>query len=256
MIVMDLDNTLLRSDKTISDYTVTVLEKCRVMGIKTAFATARSDKAVARFIARFAPDAFIGYGGALVLANGVSICRFDIPAKRSSQIIGECLSVPGITSIWAINEVVAICNDLEFTMNPSEYSYKYDEFATDYQNSYLKIWFSASNRSVAKAIIDKFPTCNMVEYSGENLYSLTDSNATKWNAIKMVAEYYDINKKEIVAFGDDFNDLEMLQKCGVGVAMGNAIAEVKAVANCICDTNDNDGVAKWLETYGFALKHE
>jgi hydroxymethylpyrimidine pyrophosphatase-like HAD family hydrolase len=51
----------------------------------------------------------------------------------------------------------------------------------------------------------------------------------------------------VVAFGDDYNDVEMLSECGIGVAMGNAIDECKAVADHICGDCDDDGMAKWLE---------
>jgi hydroxymethylpyrimidine pyrophosphatase-like HAD family hydrolase len=51
----------------------------------------------------------------------------------------------------------------------------------------------------------------------------------------------------IAAFGDDHNDVEMLRRCGFGVAVANAIEEAKAAAGCICGTNDNDGVANWIE---------
>ena len=56
-----------------------------------------------------------------------------------------------------------------------------------------------------------------------------------------------INKAEIVAFGDDLNDIDLLTHAGVSVAMKNALESVKEIADHICDTNDNDGVAKWLE---------
>jgi len=50
-----------------------------------------------------------------------------------------------------------------------------------------------------------------------------------------------------VSFSDDYNDFDMIRECGIGVAVINALDEVKAVANYICDANENDGVAKWLE---------
>ena len=53
--------------------------------------------------------------------------------------------------------------------------------------------------------------------------------------------------EEMIAFGDDFNDIGMLKLCGKGIAMGNAIKEVKAVANDITKTNNEDGVAYYLE---------
>lgn len=69
MIVTDLDNTLLRSDKSISKYTISIFSKCQKKGIKVVFATARSKQAAARFLDMFMPDVFIGYGGALALSG-------------------------------------------------------------------------------------------------------------------------------------------------------------------------------------------
>jgi len=114
MIVTDLDNTLLRSDKTISDYTISVLKKCQSKGVKVVFATARSAQASTRFLDKFMPDIFVGYGGALVSAGKEAIHRVAIPAKISSQIIKECLLSPEVLSILAINESVALTNDKKF----------------------------------------------------------------------------------------------------------------------------------------------
>ena len=72
-------------------------------------------------------------------------------------------------------------------------------------------------------------------------------DATKANAVAALSRYWNIAQSEIVAFGDDLNDIDLLTYAGVGVAVANALDEVKAVADDICDTNDNDGVAKWLE---------
>jgi len=52
---------------------------------------------------------------------------------------------------------------------------------------------------------------------------------------------------EIAAFGDDTPDIGMLRLCGLGVAMGNAIPAVKAAADVVIGTNDEDGIAEWLE---------
>ncbi|MBQ7433328.1 MAG: HAD hydrolase family protein [Lachnospiraceae bacterium] len=58
--------------------------------------------------------------------------------------------------------------------------------------------------------------------------------------------YANFDMEEIVAFGDDYNDIEMLRACGTGVAVGNALAEVKQAADEVCLTNEEDGVALWL----------
>ena len=79
---------------------------------------------------------------------------------------------------------------------------------------------------------------------------VTDLDGTLLRHDKTISEYTAsvfYRCRKAVAFGDDYNDIEMLRDCGIGVAVANAIPEVKTAADYICDTNDNDGVAKWLE---------
>jgi hydroxymethylpyrimidine pyrophosphatase-like HAD family hydrolase len=59
-----------------------------------------------------------------------------------------------------------------------------------------------------------------------------------------------VARDEVIAFGDSHNDLDMLEFAGVGVAMGNASAEVKALADLITDSNEDDGIATALERLG------
>ena len=246
MIVSDLDGTLLRNDKSISNYTISMLSNCQLKDIKVVFATARSTQAAAKFLDMFTPDIFIGYGGALAYANEKIISRFDIPADISFQLINDCLKEPEITSILAINESVALTNRLD-TLDTESSHYKYTDFTVKNNLSYLKISLIASNPGIVERIALKYPMCDILRYTGEDLYRFANCNAVKWNAVNAVADRYNINTDMIVAFGDDINDLEMLQHCGTGVAVANAIDEVKAAADYICDTNENDGVAKWLE---------
>jgi len=63
----------------------------------------------------------------------------------------------------------------------------------------------------------------------------------------MLVEYIGIDPSDVVAFGDDINDLGMLKSAGTAVAVSNAIDEVKVVADHITESNDQDGVAKFLE---------
>ncbi|MCL2814410.1 MAG: HAD family hydrolase [Oscillospiraceae bacterium] len=246
MIVTDLDNTLLRRDKSISNYTISILSNCQTKGIRVVFATARSTQAASKFLDMFTPDIFIGYGGALAFAYDKIINRFDIPSDISFQLISDCLKEPEITSILAINESVALTSRLD-TLDSESSHYKYTDFTIKNNLSYLKISLVAANPNIVERIALNYPMCDMLRYTGEDLYRFANRNAVKWNAVNAVAEYCNINKDMIVAFGDDMNDLEMLKNCGIGVAVANAIDEVKAAADYICDSNENDGVAKWLE---------
>ena len=248
MIVTDLDDTLLRSDKSISDYTVSILEKCRDRGIMIAYATARSRQAVTKFFERFTPDIFIGYGGAVSFAGDEVICRYAIPSEISSRLISRCLQEPEILYVHASNETVAHANSLDSKITEIAH-YERVDFSQISGISYLKISIVSKNPVVVGRIASEFPTLGMLRYTGEDLYRFADRSAVKWNAVKAVAEHYCIYTGNIAAFGDDINDLEMIRNCGIGVAVENAVDEVKAAARYICDTNDSDGVANgWKNT--------
>jgi len=73
--------------------------------------------------------------------------------------------------------------------------------------------------------------------------------ASKLDAVKLVSKQFGIEKENIIAIGDNFNDQEMIAYAGLGIAMGNAPDEVKAIADYVTDTNNNDGVAKALEKF-------
>ncbi|MCL2548660.1 MAG: HAD family hydrolase, partial [Symbiobacteriaceae bacterium] len=77
--------------------------------------------------------------------------------------------------------------------------------------------------------------------------------ATKAAAVAELARIWGIDAADIVAFGDDLNDIDMLNHAGVGVAMGNAVEEVKAIADYICPSNEEDGLARWLQEYVLEL---
>jgi len=84
-------------------------------------------------------------------------------------------------------------------------------------------------------------------YTSKPIYlEVMNKKASKTNAVKFIIERYHIAQEETIAIGDNFNDKEMIQFAGKGVAMGNAPDEIKAVANYITDTNNNDGVSKAL----------
>jgi len=246
MIVTDLDETLLHTDKSISEYTISILEKCRAKGIKIVFATARSTQSASKMLKQFTPDIFIGYGGALVLANEKVIHRFDISADISSNLINDCLKDPEIMHVLATNENVSYTNKTNPEDKRMSHYHEFD-FSTNNNISYLKISIISDNPNSVEKIALAYPELDFLHYKGENFYRFANKNAVKWNAIKAVSDFYNINTDMFVAFGDDMNDLEMIKNCGIGVAVDNALDAVKNVAKYTCETNNNDGVAKWLE---------
>ena len=71
--------------------------------------------------------------------------------------------------------------------------------------------------------------------------------ASKTNAMQFIMKMYGLEKDEVIAIGDNYNDKGMIEFAGMGVAMGNAPEEIKAAADIITDSNNSDGVAKALE---------
>ena len=98
-----------------------------------------------------------------------------------------------------------------------------------------------------RLIENNLPKNSYMFTSRDNITFVSHKEAVKSKATAALAEHWGIKASEIVAFGDDLIDIDILEWSGVGVAMGNALGEVKAVADYICDTNENDGVAKWIE---------
>ena len=74
-----------------------------------------------------------------------------------------------------------------------------------------------------------------------------DRSATKWNGIKAMLDICNCSPNETVYFGDDQDDIDPIKMCGLGIAVFNGIDEAKAVADYITESNDDDGVAKWIE---------
>jgi Cof subfamily protein (haloacid dehalogenase superfamily) len=79
--------------------------------------------------------------------------------------------------------------------------------------------------------------------SAKGLLDIMASGVSKGSAIKKMAEELNIDLEQVIAFGDNYNDLEMFEVVGLSVAMGNAVEKIKSVAKFITCSNDNSGVA-------------
>ena len=82
---------------------------------------------------------------------------------------------------------------------------------------------------------------------GVEVLEVFDPAVNKWEGVLHVARRHGIEPREIIAIGDDVNDLPMLQNAGLGVAMGNGRSEAKAVADLVIGTNADEGLAQFLE---------
>ena len=241
MIATDLDSTLLRTDKTISDYSVSMFNTCREKGIMTVFATARPLSMTSVFTKKIHIDGLIATNGAFIYAANKLIYEYVLPVELSRKLLAELSVSPEIIRISARKREGYYTN---IPMNETEVSY---DFRIPLNEPIVHLSFRTDDTAYAVEIIRKYPELEIYHTSGENHYDVGAKGCNKANGVKKLAFEFGIHIDEIVAFGDDYNDIEMLRECGVGIAVSNAINEVKVAADYICDTNDNDGVAKWLE---------
>src|SRR5690606_22853978 len=82
-----------------------------------------------------------------------------------------------------------------------------------------------------------------------NIIEIVKKGINKAVGLQKIAHYYQIPEDRIIAFGDEDNDLEMIEYAGVGVAMGNAIDPLKNIANHVTVTNEEHGIGTFLEEY-------
>jgi hypothetical protein len=246
MIVLDLDGTLLRDDKSVSEYTIDILKKCRDKGIKVIFATVRSttdDVAP--------PEWFHGCvkkSGAVAYDGSQLVYERVMPIDDVRSLLLACDRA-------RIKAVAQNCCDSVHYSNfnvTEEWSYIADYKKVDFAEiefDVAKIYTVAETTEDLRLIKNNLPKNAYLFTSRDNITFVSHKEAVKSKATAALAEHWGIKSSEVVAFGDDLIDIDILEWCGAGVAMNNALDEVKAVADFICDTNENDGVAKWVEKY-------
>ncbi|MGI6173381.1 MAG: HAD family hydrolase [Christensenellales bacterium] len=251
LIVVDLDGTLLRNDKSISSFSKKSIADARTKGIRFAFASARG-ASTERYIAENLFDAYILCNGAAIYADGKCIRRNRIePAVYVPFLRG--LSQKGIP-VAAEVENLCYANFAPSEKWPLYAPNVFTDFS-DVQNT-LGILESADKlhahpRSAddIAAIENTLPDFLYLKMSRDGLAMIMHQEATKSNGIKCLAEHYGIELSDVAAFGDDVNDIDMLKTVGIGIAMGNAVAEVKQIASEVCLSNEEDGVAHWIRKF-------
>ncbi len=252
IVVTDLDNTLLNPSKKISKFTENILSKCHSNGICIAYASARSMSAISNYLHEKFPQFIIANNGASIYnSSGNLIYSNPINKTLLKEIVDRLLSEDKITKIGLQTNNIYYGNDPLISTYPwlKEWCPTFSDFKEMPKEDVLKISTECSEIYVLRDIVKEYSKLHLYENSGENWQQIMLCNSTKTNAIKFIAEHLQIDFKDVISFGDDFNDIEMISTSGIGVAVENAIDSVKKSADYICPTNENDGVAKWIQEH-------
>lgn len=267
MIGLDMDGTLLTTEKKLTAYTRQVLEKAMAQGIEVVLSTGRSLTGIPKEILELPGMKYaVTINGARIMDLKNQKILYESMLSRETAL--KLLDI--ISEYDAIQEafIDSVCysskDKLEhvgdFFLNPGavEYVLKSRTPVEDVKAIVLQkempvdkvngIFKSAKDKKSSYERLSKVPGVVIVS-SFRNNWEINAEGTDKGNALLRLGNFLGIRREEIMACGDSMNDLAMLKAVGLGVAMANADPEVKKAADYITASNNEDGVAKAIEKF-------
>ena len=241
-VITDLDRTLLRTDKTISEYTYTILKKCHDRGIILMAATARPERAILAYHKQIHFEAITTLNGARIILPH-SIIENGIKHSSAESILKKVIKIPGL--VLSIETGDGIFSNVPI---PEWNAAVFNGFpALPTESIIYKLLLSSKENNIQKEVKKALTPDTYMTVADSKLIQVMSTASTKWNGIKSMLKAVDVKQNEAVYFGDDYDDIESIKNCGVGIAVSNAIDEVLDVADFITESNDLDGVAQYIE---------
>lgn len=261
LIAIDIDGTLLNDRHEITTDVKDALNEAKRQGIKVVLCTGRPVGGIRSFIKALQLDEegdfAIAYNGAFVQDNHTNKVVAELSLTYDDLVYLYDLSIELNTPMHFFDAKKVYTPNTDI----SEYTVL-ESYLTKVPLSYCKISDVPSNISIPKIMfidqpenlsrtIQALPEDLNKQYtivkSAPHFLEFVHPNASKGNAVKKLAEQLGIKREEVMCIGDNGNDLSMIQYAGCGVAMGNAIPEVKAAANFQTKSNNESGVAYAIE---------
>lgn len=249
-LFFDIDGTLLPfSTHRVSPATVAAFDTLRRRGILTFIATGRP-----RVLIPDLPlplDGYVTVNGGHVTVRDRVLLRRPIAKADSLRWLDyvrehDLVTMAFTESRMFVNrisrEALAIRDQLDFTMPPL---LPLDDLSQETVFQYIALMPSSCDASVSALL----PGCRLPRWHPA-FSDLIPKDSSKAAGMERVLAHCDVRKEEIMAFGDGANDIEMLSFAGCGVAMGNASDEVKAHADYVTATADDDGIVQALRHFG------
>ncbi|GEL76900.1 Cof-type HAD-IIB family hydrolase [Tenuibacillus multivorans] len=263
LIALDLDGTLLNDDKIISKRTLQTLKAAKDQGHIVVIATGRPFRVSKQFYEQLQLDTpIVNMNGAYIhhpKNKNWDHMHSPLPKNVAFDIIDTSTSV-GVQNIMAeIMDHVYINEEKEhifnhFLLDSVEYSAtigNLKETLTGDPSSLLIHPYDDGVDQIRQALDENHAsTIDHRKWGAPfHVIEIIRSGLHKAIGLQKIAKEYDIPSSRIMAFGDEDNDLEMIDYAGIGVAMDNGIDELKSIANQVTLTNHDDGVAHLIEEY-------
>lgn len=260
MIVLDLDDTLLKDDQTISARTKNTLMEAQKLGVKVVLASGRPTSGMKHIAEELE---LANYGSFILSFNGGKILN----CKTNEEMFSSTLTPESVHKLYEISRREGVYI----------HTYLGDDIITEDDNPYTSIeseltglpitvvdkFVDAVSEPVVKVlmvdepeklkVVEKKLQVELTQFSVMRskpfFLEFTEKGVTKGTSLQQLIQHCGIKQNEVIAIGDSYNDLSMIEFAGLGVAMGNAPEDIKKIANFVTDTNMNDGVAKVVEEY-------
>ena len=245
LVIFDLDDTLLNNNSEVSEYTLGILKKLQEMGHIIAFNTARSQMRSEEIYNAVRPDFAIYNGGAqIVNKDGKTVFEVGIDKMVCNDLVHELFALTDRFSYQNADWFYSANEDYK-APDVRFFDFKNEEFPT---GAYKIIAFS-NNPDCLLPLAEKYDL-DFITYFGGPFCRFTKRGVTKAFGNRKLVEMLGAGIDDVIAFGDDTGDLEMLKEAGVGVIMKNAKVELQTEDLTVSDfTNDEDGVARFLAKY-------
>lgn len=271
LLALDIDGTLLNSNSEVSPQTQAAVRQAVQAGIRVVLVTGRRYRMALPLAQQLAIDTpVVTASGALIKHTADHRTLYIATLPRSTVL--EMLNVVQSGGHWPVVYTDSnhegfdfYCHSVE-TDHPelAEYLGKNAAWAREHPELFenppddvfatFAIGTQQAMLQLADDLEQALPDQLYVHVLRSPLYAgymceISRVDATKWSGLRHLADQWGIADSEICAVGDDVNDIPMIRHAGLGVAMGNAVDEVKAVADRIAPMHDDHGlteVVKWL----------
>lgn len=255
LIITDLDGTLIGRDEVLDQDAKSIVTLAELAGVPLTIATGRTQELAGSFARDLGITIpYIASNGATILQDGKVLRRHNIPLGGLRAIVAES-DLMDLSVIYTIEGTEYVHREtswiLRQRMEFDRYHLVRPLSSSDWDSLMIeKMTVMDDVRDGRISIIEDL-TMKLDDNYAYTKYTdkaveIVHSEASKASAMEWVLEYLGISADEVVAFGDHQNDIDMLEKAGIGVAVANAIPTTKEAADVVTDLPGAAGVLNYL----------
>ena len=244
-IMFDLDDTLLNHRREVPDFTMSVLKRLQEMGHKLVINTARSKSYAWEYFEKIQPDYAIFNGGAFIIDKEArAVFRAEMSPETTGQVVETLLKLTRNFTVQTEDKLYSHLG-LYTGQGALFYDFEGEPLGLPAQKIVANLEDEAQALAIAKEF-DLEYTC----YFGGNFRRFNHREATKARGARNLLKLVNGRREDLLAFGDDLGDLDMIREAGVGVLMKNARPNLHGQAGILSEyTNEEEGVARFLVDY-------